>query len=485
MATATDAKPHERSHEGPEEGSHEGWSSRSAFILAAIGSAVGLGNMWRFPAEAGANGGGAFVLFYIVCVILIGLPVLLSETLIGRHGQASGPYSVLRMARDSSASGNWQIVGLIGVVSSFLVLSFYCVVGGWVLYYIGIFAADLVHTGVAGGAFQGRGPATIETLLPELFGNGLLMVALDALFLGATLFFVARGVSKGIEFVATWIMPAFFVLIVAITIYGAVTGAFIEALAYLFTFEPSKLTGPVMLAALGQAFFSLSLGMAGMITYGSYVSKDVNLAGTSTIIASADTGVALLAGLCIFPIVFTAGLAPEAGPTLMFQSLPLAFQTMPAGSLVGFLFFIMVGFAALTSSVALLEVPTAWLMERFGLRRTIASVMLAAGALLLGVLSALSFNTLAGSYPLTFLPLFSEQGWFDLLDTLTSKLLMPIAAILTAVFVGWIAAPRIVDAEAGLTGGLYRFYRVLVRWVCPLALTAILLVGIFPSLIGG
>ncbi|MEW4448119.1 sodium-dependent transporter [Qipengyuania sp. JC766] len=461
----------------------EGWSSRSAFILAAVGSAVGLGNMWRFPAEAGENGGGAFVLFYILCVVLIGLPVLLSEVLIGRHGQSNAPESVRRMAAESNKSKGWAILADFGVLGAFMVLSFYCVVGGWVLYYMGVFADDLLTTGLAGYAFQGRPAAEVEGLLPGLFGNGALMVGLHALFLAITLFFVARGVSSGIEWVATWLMPAFFVLFLAITVYGAFTGGFGEAVAYLFTFDFSKLTGPVMLAAVGQAFFSLSLGVAGMMTYGAYVGRDVNLAGTSGIIASADTAVALIAGLCIFPIVFAAGLEANAGPGLMFQSLPLAFQDIPFGSLIGLLFFTMVFFAALTSSVSLLEAPTAWLKDRARMPRPVATGMVAGGALVLGALAAWFWETpVAG---ISSIGLFEGQDLFNVLDTVTSKLLMPIGAILTCIFLGWVANQRLVDGENGLSGGLHKFWLLLIRIVCPLALAAILIVGIFPSIAGG
>jgi len=460
------------------------WSSRSAFVLAAIGSAVGLGNLWRFPAEAGSNGGGAFVLFYIFCVLLIGLPVLLSETLIGRHGQASAPESVRRLARQSGASSHWSALASIGVFSAFLILSFYCVVGGWVLYYVGVFAADLVQTGFSGGAFEGRDPAEIEALLPAMFGNGPLLVGLDALFLAITLYFVMRGVSGGIEIMAVWLMPVFFVLLVAITIYGLTGGGVERTFAYLFTFEPAKLTPEVMLAAVGQAFFSLSLGVASMITYGAYVGRNVNLAGTSVIIAGADTAVALIAGVCVFPIVFAAGLPANAGPGLMFQTLPHAFQAMPGGSFVGLLFFLMVTIAALTSSVGLLEAPTSWMMERFRMPRAAASALISLGALIFGALSALSFNSLGEFYPLGFIPLFAETNFFDTLDGLTAKLFMPITAIMTCLFVGWIADQRLVDAENGLSGGLHLFWRFLVRWLCPLALVAITVVGIFPDLLG-
>ncbi|WIW94999.1 sodium-dependent transporter [Altererythrobacter rubellus] len=458
---------------------HENWSSRSAFILAAVGSAVGLGNMWRFPAEAGENGGGAFVLFYIFCVLLIGLPVLLSEVLIGRHGQANAPESVRRVARDSNAHEGWSILASLGVLGAFLILSFYCVVGGWVVYYIGVFVGDLFQTGLAGGAFEGRAASDVEGLLPGLFGNGGLMVGLNLGFLAVTMFFVARGISSGIEWVAVYLMPIFFALFLGITVYGAFTGNFGEAVAYLFTFDFSKLTGEVMLAAVGQAFFSLSLGVAGMITYGSYANRDTNLGETSGIIAGADTAVAMLAGLAIFPIVFAAGLSASAGPGLMFQSLPIAFQAMPFGSLIGLAFFIMVFFAALTSSVGLLEAPTAYVFEKFNITRPIATLIVGLGAAVLGVFASLSFNEMAEFYPLNFIPLFAETNFFDTLDGVTAKLFMPIGAILTCIFVGWIADAKLIDDENGLDGVLHQTWRALVRFVCPIALTVILLAGLF------
>ena len=457
----------------------EGWSSRSAFVLAAIGSAVGLGNMWRFPAEAGANGGGAFVLFYIFCVLLIGLPILLSEVLIGRHGQSSAPESVRKVAAESGKSSRWAILADFGVLGGFLVLSFYCVVGGWVLYYVGVFAQDLVTTGITGTAFEGRPADDIGGLWPGLTENGALMAGLHVLFLGITFYFVSRGVSKGIEWVATWLMPAFFVLFLGITIYGAFAGNFSEAVTYLFTFDFSKLTGPVMLAAVGQAFFSLSLGVAGMMTYGAYVGRDVNLANTSGIIAGADTAVALIAGLCIFPIVFAAGLQATAGPGLMFQSLPLAFQNMPFGSLIGLLFFAMVFFAALTSSVSLLEAPTAWMKGRFGMSRGAATGIVAGGALVLGALAALFFGVPVPG--ISSLGLFAGQDTFGVLDTVTSKMLMPVGAILTSVFVGWVASRKLIESENGLSGGMEAFFMFLVRFFCPILLTLILLGGIFPD----
>ncbi len=462
----------------------EGWSSRTGFVLAAVGAAVGLGNLVRFPAEAANNGGGAFVLFYIGCIILIGLPVLLSETLIGRHGQAGAVKSVRHVAAESGASHWWGGIAGLGVIAAFMILAFYCVIGGWVLYYIGLFAADIFTSGVTGGALTDMGVEEIKNIFPALLENGFTMSVLDLVFVGITLIFVARGVSGGIEKASVWLMPAFFALLLGITVYGAFTGAFSEAVTYLFSFDASRLTGPVMLAAVGQAFFSLSLGVAGMITYGSYVGRDVNLAGTSATIAFADTSVALIAGLCIFPIVLAAGLSSDGGLGLMFDTLPHAFQTMPFGTVIGLAFFIMVGFAALTSSISLMEVPTAWAIDRFGFSRAPTAITIAVLAAILGVMSAYSFNALADFHPLGFIPLFEGEGMFSALDSVTAKLLMPIGALLVSVFIGWIADRRLTDSENGLSGGLHQFWRFLVRWLCPLALTAILIVGIFPSILG-
>lgn len=460
----------------------DGWSSRSAFILAAIGSAVGLGNLVRFPAEAAANGGGAFVLFYIGCVALIGLPLLLAETMIGRFGQAAAPLSLRRVAANAKASPAWEWIALLGVLSAFLVLSFYCVLGGWVLHYVAVFALDLLRGDFAGGAFAGMAAGTVEAMFPAMIADSARASGLCLVYLAITLLFVARGVAGGIEVAAVYLMPAFFALLVGITIYGALGGGMAEAVAYLFTFEPEKLTGKVMLAAVGQAFFSLSLGVAGMITYGAYVRRGINLSVTSGAIALSDTLVALIAGLCVFPIVFAAGLAPDGGLGLMFQTLPQAFQAMPFGALIGLAFFVMAGFAALTSSVALLEVPTAFVMDRFGFARLPAAVAVALAAGALGVLSAMSYGVLADFHPLDFIDLFAGMGVLDILDTFTSRLTMPIAGLLTAIFVGWVAERRLTERESGLAGGSYLAWRLLVRWVCPLALALILLLGLFPEL---
>lgn len=464
------------------------WSSRFAFIMAAIGSAVGLGNLWRFPAEVGANGGGAFVIFYIFCVVMIGLPILLSETLIGRHGRSSAVGSAKAVARDSGASEGWSALAWVGMLGAFFILTFYSVVAGWVLYYVGAFAADLFASfgngTFFGGAFADQEPAAVQALLPALLENAWLVIALHALFMAITIYVVVRGVTAGLEKAATWLMPAFFLLLVGVTLYGAFTGAFAEALAFLFYFDPSRLFhSEVMLSAVGQAFFSLSLGSALMITYGAYADRSVNLAGASALIAGADTSVAIIAGLAIFPIVFAAGLDPAAGPTLMFQTLPASFQSMPVGSLIGFLFFVMVFFAALTSSIALLEAPTSWAIHKFGTRRQPTAILIGLVAFTIGIFSALGYSELSHVRPLAFWPTFAELDILDSIDTITGKILLPLSGLLTAIFVGWIADRRLTDEENGLEGNLHLIWRFLIAWLCPLALTSILVLGIFPGLL--
>lgn len=467
---------------------NEKWSSRFAFIMAAVGSAVGLGNLWRFPSEAGVNGGGAFVIFYIFCVILIGLPVLLSETLIGRAGQSSAIESMKNVARSSGASPIWSLGATLGMVGAFLILTFYSVIAGWVIYYAGVFGNDALNSlssgNLGGGAFAGLSADDIQQILPALHANSTMMIAMHALFMAITILVVARGVHGGIEKIAVWLMPTFFVLFLGVTVYSLLTGDAGRAFTFLFSFNASRLLDPaVQLSALGQALFSLSLGSAMMITYGAYASRDTNLAKTSGMIAAADTSVAIIAGLAIFPIVFAAGLSAEGGPTLLFATLPTAFQSMPFGSLIGLLFFIMVFFAALTSSVALLEASVSWAVTRFNGNRAMLSVGFGIIAFIIGAWASYSFNSQSELYLFDF-GIFAGQNVFGVLDKLTGSVLLPVSALLVAIFVGWIADKRLVDEQNGLSGAPHMIWRFLIAWLCPLVIGVILITGLFPGLVG-
>ncbi|MGB7407085.1 MAG: sodium-dependent transporter [Pontixanthobacter sp.] len=465
----------------------EGWSSRSAFILAAVGAAVGLGNIWRFPTLAGESGGGAFVFVYILCVFLLGLPLVLSEIFIGRAGQTDAIGSIKHVARKSRVSEGWSIFGAVGALAAWLILSFYSVVAGWVLYYVGVMGMDLIQAILSGdpfrGALAGESQEVMQGRMSDLFASPVLLLSMHFLFMGVTLFIVARGVSGGIEKAATILMPAFFVLLVGITIYGAITGDMQEALTFLFTPDWSKLSPEVINSALGQALFSMSLGVAGLITYGSYIKESSGLGGTSGIIALADTGVAMLAGLMIFPIVFAVGLDPAAGPTLVFQSLPFAFQAMPGGAIVGLLFFVLILVAAVTSSISLLEVPTAYGVGERGWSRNKSALIFGGGAFAVGICCLLGYNVWSDVRPLGFWSIFENTDILDTVDGFTGKVMLPVGALLTSIFIGWKADRKLLQATTGLSPIMFGIWRALIAWLCPLAVTAILITGLFPSIL--
>lgn len=465
----------------------EGWSSRSAFILAAVGAAVGLGNIWRFPTLAGESGGGAFVIFYIGCVVLLGLPLVLSEIFIGRAGQTDAFGSIKKVAHDSGSSQWWSVFGAIGALAAWLIVSFYSVVAGWVLYYAGVMGMDLLQAIGEGdpfrGALAGESKEAIQGRMGDLFANPSLLLMMHFAFMGATLFIVARGVSGGIEKAATILMPMFFVLLIGMTAYGAIEGDVGEAMTFLFTPDWSKLTPEVMNSALGQALFSLSLGVAGLITYGSYIREKSSLGATSAIIALADTGVALLAGLMIFPIVFAVGLDPAAGPTLVFQSLPFAFQTMPGGALMGFLFFVLILVAAITSSISLLEVPTAYGIGERNWSRPKSALIFGIGAFVVGIACLLGYNVWSDVRILGFWPLFADTDILDTVDGFTGKIMLPVGALLTSLFVGWKVDRDMLRTVTGLSTGMFAVWRFLIAWLCPLAVATILVTGLFPGIL--
>ncbi|PZT92966.1 MAG: sodium-dependent transporter [Citromicrobium sp.] len=465
----------------------EGWSSRTAFILAAIGAAVGLGNIWRFPTLAGESGGGAFVIVYIAFVFLLGLPLVISEVFIGKVGQTDALGSIRRVSAQSNASPRWAIFGGIGALAAFLIVSFYSVVAGWVLYYAGVMGLDLIQAIGEGnpfrGALAGENQEQIQQRLSDMFASPGLLLAMHFAFMGMTLFIVARGVSSGIEKAATYLMPLFFVLLVGLVIYGAIEGDIGEAMAFLFTPDWSKLNPQVINSALGQALFSLSLGVAGLITYGSYIKEGSGLGPTSAMIALADTSVALLAGLMIFPIVFAVGLDPAAGPTLVFQSLPFAFQAMPAGALFGFLFFVLILVAAITSSISLLEVPTAWGVGELGWSRPMSALVFGGGAFLIGIACLLGYNVWSDVRPLGFWSLFENTDILDTIDGFTGKIMLPLGALLTSLFIGWKADRNLLRTATGLSPAAFMLWRFLIAWLCPIAVAIVLIAGIFPGIL--
>lgn len=435
---------------------HGMWSSRFAFILAATGSAVGLGNVWRFPYTAGEYGGGAFVLVYLLCVAAIGIPIMMAEIMLGRRGRQSPINTMRALAQQEGAASAWQLLGWMGIVAGFLILSFYSVIAGWTMAYV-------VRAGI--GQFDGIDGEAAGAIYGALIADPERLLAWHTIFMVLCVVVVARGVASGLEKAVRFLMPALFVLLIVMVLYAAQAGDFAGGLAYLFKPDFSKLgahAGEAVLSAMGQAFFSLSLGMGAIMIYGSYLNSQASIGQNTVIIAVMDTLVALLAGLAIFPIVLANGLEPDSGPGLIFQTLPIAFGQMPGGAFFGALFFILLVFAAWTSAISLLEPMVAWLVENLGFSRMRAATLAGAAVWLLGIACLLSLN--AWSEFKIF-----DKAIFDLFDYVTANVMLPLGGVLIAVFAGWVMHRRSSEAELDLGANalLYRGWRVLIRYVAP------------------
>ncbi|WP_410512788.1 sodium-dependent transporter [Paenibacillus sp. BR2-3] len=417
--------------------------SKSGFILAAIGSAVGLGNMWKFPYITGQYGGAAFFLLFIVCLVAVGLPVLLAELAIGRGGRGSAASSFIKVGGHKA----WGGMGMLSVIGSFMIMSFYAIVAGWTFHYaIRSFSGKLFSNSDFGAQFGG-------------FISGYTPILWQAVVLLITGWIVARGISGGIEKFNKVLIPGLLLLLIilmvrALTLPGAAAGV-----EFFLKPDFSKLTPESALVALGHAFFSLSLGMGAMMTYGSYVDRKQSLGSATLAIGGGDLFYAFIAGLIIFPTTFSFGIDQAQGPTLVFIALPAAFSAMPLGSLFGGLFFVLLAIAALTSTVSLIEVPVAFSMERWGLSRSKAVWIIIAGCFLLGLPSALSFGLIPG---LTF----GGKSFFDWMDFLASNILLPLGGLIVTVFAGYFW--KGVGKEAGLTAGWFRVWLFMLRFVAPI-----------------
>ncbi len=423
------------------------WSGAVGFILASMGSAVGLGNVWRFPYMTGQYGGAAFILLYIVCVLAVGIPLMLAEFLIGRKTQRN-PVGAFRALRPGSP---WAVTGWLGVVSSFVILSYYAVVGGWVLHYVYLSLID---------SFTGKSPERLAAIFTSMSASPWLQILGLLIFMLLTIIIVSGGVSKGIEIGNKIMMPLLFVLLVVLLVYALQTDGAAAGLEFLLRPQWQKLGPAAFLEALGQALFSLSLGMGAMMTYGSYLSRQTNLVGCTFFVAIGDTLVAILAGFVVFPLVFTFGLEPGAGPGLIFQTLPIAFALLPAGYWVALAFFVLLSFAAVTSSISLLEVACAYFVDEQGWSRQQASWTLGVVIFLLGIPSALTTDFLG------------------LMDGIATNYLLPIGALLIAVFTGWALTHRERKEEfsAGEVSELrFAGWSLLIRFVSPVALILIFL----------
>ncbi|GGE50634.1 transporter [Marinicauda pacifica] len=431
-------------------GQHAHWSSRFAFVMAAVGSSVGLGNLWRFPFQTGENGGSAFVLVYLFCVALVAYPVLNAELSIGRNAQLSAVGATRKMAHNSGASTRWSIVGWFGMIGAFLILCTYSVIAGQVMAF-----SAMGFLGEFGSSPVGEAPVSLYNSIPvQIFWHSLFIVL--------TVLIVARGLKGGIEQAVTILMPLFFVMLIGLSVFSLLRGDALETLNYLFAPDFTKITPGVVLAALGQALFSVSVGSAIMITYGSYLPRSENLGTSSAIIAGSDTLVALIAGLMIFPIVFLVGIDPASGMGLIFNALPAVFADMAFGNMVGGAFFFLAFIAALTSSISLLQVIVAWAEEHTDMSAGMAATVAGALVWMVGVGAVYS-------------PVFG--GAF--VDVLSGEIFLPITAFLVAVFAGWVIPKATMRHEnSEMSEGVFSLWRFLLRYVCPIVIGAILVLGL-------
>ncbi len=447
---------------------HGMWSSRLAFVLAATGSAVGLGNIWRFPYVTSENGGGAFVLVYLICIALVGLPVMFSEIVIGRRGRMSPVNSLRELADDVGATRSWMGLGFLGIIAGFLILSFYSVVAGWTLHYGVLYLQQLF--GASGITDPGE---TFESLL----GSAGQLTFWHGVFMLLTVAVVAFGVEKGLERAVGILMPVLFVLLLVLLAYGISTGHFWDAARFMFKPDWSQVSGGMIVTAMGQAFFSLSLGMCAIMTYGAYLPAHVHVPKVGTAVAAADTVVALIAGLAIFPIVIAFGINPDGGgPGMIFTALPLAFAEMPLGILYGAMFFLLLSVAAWTSSISLMEPAVAYLVEATELSRKGAALLIAALAWVAGLGTVFSFN------------LWSEvsiggKSIMDAVEFVAADIMLPVGGLLTALFAGWVLSRTITKEELDdkMHDWAFKAWLWLTRVVTPLLILVVMasILGLF------
>jgi len=440
----------------------EQWGSKIGFILAAAGSAVGLGNIWKYPYLVGENGGAAFILVYLICVLLVGLPIAVAEILIGRTAQQNpvGSFRIL-------TNGNrfWMGIGLLGVLAGFIILSYYNVIAGWSLGYviqsIGGRFESMIHPQQAGEMFSCLSASTGWC------------VGYHLLFMALTVGIIYAGVTKGIERASKVLMPLLFLLIVVLVIRGITLPGARPGIRYLLKADFSAITADAVLLALGQAFFSLSLGMGALLTYGSYMSRRENIITSTSWIVGLDTLIALLAGFMIFPALFAMGLEPAQGPALIFNMLPVLFNDIPGGYFFRILFFILLALAALTSTISLLEVITSFLVDEYHFRRHRVAVIMGGLIALFGIPSALSFGAWSEIR-------IAGKTFFDLSDFIAANILLPVGGLCIALFVGWFWRSGSVKTEL-LTGtqtlpvwisGLWIF---LIRFIAPVLVLIIFL----------
>lgn len=442
--------------------SRDGFGSKIGIIAAAAGSAVGLGNIYRFPCELGNNGGGAFLLVYLLIVLCLGVPVMLSEFVIGRKTQKN-PIGAFKMLRPKSA---WPLVGYMGVACALVIMAFYSTVAGWTLEYV---------VKAIGNQFQGKELSVIEQEFADFHNLGWKNVLWQVVFIFMTGFVVFKGVANGIEKYSKILMPLLVLILIVLAIRSVTLPGAGEGLAFLFKPDFSKITGSVLISALGQAFFSLSMGMGVLITYGSYIKKTDNMTTTALSVTMSDTLVAVLAGIVIFPAAFSFGVRPEAGMGLVFSTIPMIFNQMAGGYFFCIIFFVLLAVAALTSTISLLEVIVAYLVEEVHVTRRWATVIASVACILVGVFASLSLKDTSALR-------VGGKSFFDFLDFLSANIFLPVGALLIVIFVGWIMGKSKFFDEITNEGQLKLSIKTLIyfiiKFLAPLAIAVIFITGL-------
>lgn len=452
-------------------GSGEQWSSRLGFLLAAVGFAVGMGNIWRFPYQLGENGGSAFLILYLACALGIGLPLLITELAIGRRGGASASQSVINVAREAGRGSGWGIIGNLGIFCAFIILSYYTVLSGWTVDYL--FKA-------ASGTFTGE-TTSEETgaMFAALLANPWLLMFWNTVIHIMIVLVIRNGVQSGIERAMKILMPSLFAAMLVMVIYGIIAGDMGATLRFLLEPDFSKITFGTLMSAIGQAFFSIGIGMGGLIVFGAYMPRDFSIPRSSVAIIFMDTGVAVIAGFAIFPLVFQYGLNPGGGPGLIFQTLPLAFGQMPGGQIFGSIFFVLLISAALSSCLGLAEGVTNWLDEHMNIPRKFGVLYVVGSAWILGIASILGFSVWRDVRLLDFIPSYRGLDIFDTLDTLAANNLLLVGGTMSAIFFGWLVPKALKLDELGVKDSLFfGFWRLMIRFVIPPVLVITLMLGI-------
>lgn len=435
----------------------EKWSSRLGFIVATAGAAIGLGNIWRFPYMAGTQGGAAFVVIFLICVLLVGIPIMLAEMSIGRRARKNPVSALSELAEANNKSKKWRWVGVLGAFTSLLILSFYTVVGGWSIYYL---------LKAIGGAFDHTSAKHIQGVWTNLISSPLQVVLWHTIFMALTVWVIVAGVVKGIERATKIMMPALYVMLILLVIYACTQGYFSQAWHFLFDFRLSEVTTTVVIAALGHAFFSLAVGVGALLIYAAYTPTNSKLVSSVFIVVLLDVLVAILAGFAIFPLVFKFHLPLSSGPGLMYEALPIAFSHIFAGRWIGCAFFLLLLFAAWTSSINLAEPVVSVVRDWLDWNRKKTAIVVGIVAWAIGLLSALSFNALSGIQ-------LHHANLFTLISNLATDILCPLGGIGFSLFAGWVMAKTDNESSLQTKTAVFRIWYILIRYLAPIAIIAI------------